>query len=129
MLLAAPLSGHFATLLRETVRTLLRDHDVYITDWHNARDVPLWHGGFGLDDYIAAAHELPRAIGPGAHVVAVCQPCVAALAATALMAEDDNPAHAAQPDADGRPGRLPHQSDRGEQAGDRASPSAGSSAT
>jgi len=51
VLLAAPLSGHFATLLRETVRTLLRDHDVYLTDWHNARDVPLWHGGFGLDDY------------------------------------------------------------------------------
>src|ERR1044072_8088049 len=46
VLLAAPLSGHFATLLRETVRTLLRDHDVYITDWHNARDGPLWHGGF-----------------------------------------------------------------------------------
>ncbi|MEY4755791.1 MAG: hypothetical protein RJA34_689 [Pseudomonadota bacterium] len=52
VLLVAPLSGHFATLLRETVRTLLQDHDVYITDWHNARDVPLSQGGFGLDDYI-----------------------------------------------------------------------------
>jgi len=92
VLLAAPLSGHFATLLRETVRTLLRDHDVYLTDWHNARDVPLWQGSFGLDDY---THQLVRfleAMGPGAHMVAVCQPCVAALAATALMAEDDNPA-------------------------------------
>jgi poly(3-hydroxybutyrate) depolymerase len=92
VLLAAPLSGHFATLLRETVRTLLRDHDVYLTDWHNARDVPLWQGGFGLDDYTNQLVSFLEVIGPGAHMVAVCQPCVAALAATALMAEDDNPA-------------------------------------
>jgi len=92
VLLAAPLSGHFATLLRETVRTLLRDHDVYLTDWHNARDVPLWNGGFSLDDYTLQLIAFLEAIGPGAHMVAVCQPCVAALAATALMAEDDNPA-------------------------------------
>ena len=92
VLLAAPLSGHFATLLRETVRTLLRDHDVYLTDWHNARDVPLWNGAFGLDDYTLQIVSFLEAIGPGAHMVAVCQPCVAALAATALMAEDDNPA-------------------------------------
>ena len=82
VLLAAPLSGHFATLLRETVRTLLQDHDVYITDWHNARDVGLWHGGFGLDDYIGYLMAFLQTIGPGAHMVAVCQPCVAALAAT-----------------------------------------------
>ncbi|RZL67895.1 MAG: polyhydroxyalkanoate depolymerase [Variovorax sp.] len=92
VLLAAPLSGHFATLLRETVRTLLRDHDVYITDWHNARDVPAHKGGFGLDEYTLQLIAFMEAIGPGAHMVAVCQPCVAALAATALMAEDDNPA-------------------------------------
>jgi poly(3-hydroxybutyrate) depolymerase len=92
VLLVAPLSGHFATLLRETARTLLRDHDVYITDWHNARDVPLRHGPFGLDDYIDYMMQFIAAIGPGVHVVAVCQPCVAALAATALMAEDDHPA-------------------------------------
>ncbi|MES1264148.1 MAG: polyhydroxyalkanoate depolymerase, partial [Variovorax sp.] len=92
VLLAAPLSGHFATLLRETVRTLLRDHDVYVTDWHNARDVPLWNGGFGLDDYTLQLVRFLEAIGAGAHMVAVCQPCVAALAATALMSEDDNPA-------------------------------------
>ena len=92
VLLAAPLSGHFATLLRETVRTLLRDHDVYLTDWHNARDVPLWNGGFGLDDYTLQIVGFLEAMGPGAHMVAVCQPCVAALAATALMAEDDHPA-------------------------------------
>ena len=92
VLLVAPLSGHFATLLRETARTLLQDHDVYITDWHNARDVKLREGPFALDDYIAYMVRFLEAIGPGAHMVAVCQPCVAALAATAVMAEDDNPA-------------------------------------
>ncbi len=92
VLLVAPLSGHFATLLRETARTLLQDHDVYITDWHNARDVSLKHGAFGLDDYITHMIRFIEAIGPGTHVVAVCQPCVAALAATAVMAEDDHPA-------------------------------------
>ena len=92
VLLVAPLSGHFATLLRETARTLLQDHDVFITDWHNARDVPLREGPFSLDDYIDHMMQFLAAIGPGAHVVAVCQPCVAALAATALMAEDDHPA-------------------------------------
>jgi poly(3-hydroxybutyrate) depolymerase len=74
------------------VRTLLQDHDVYITDWHNARDVSLRHGAFGLDDYVDHMIRFIEAIGPGTHVVAVCQPCVAALAATALMAEDDHPA-------------------------------------
>lgn len=92
VLLAAPLSGHFATLLRETVRTLLQDHDVYITDWHNARDVALREGAFGLDDYIRYMMLFLQHIGPGTHLVAVCQPCVAALAATALLAEDDDPA-------------------------------------
>ncbi|MBX3655339.1 MAG: polyhydroxyalkanoate depolymerase [Ramlibacter sp.] len=92
VLLVAPLSGHFATLLRETARTLLQDHDVYITDWHNARDVSLRHGAFGLDDYIDYMMQAMATIGPGVHVVAVCQPCVAALAATALMAEDNHPA-------------------------------------
>lgn len=91
VLLVAPLSGHFATLLRETVRTLLQDHDVYISDWHNARDVALRHGPFGLDDYIEHMMTFLRIIGPGAHVIAVCQPCVAALAATALLAEDGDP--------------------------------------
>ncbi|NML46505.1 polyhydroxyalkanoate depolymerase [Ramlibacter sp. G-1-2-2] len=92
VLLVAPLSGHFSTLLRETARTLLAHHDVYITDWHNARDVSLRHGSFGLDDYVDYMMRYLRAIGPGAHVVAVCQPCVAALAATALLAEDEDPA-------------------------------------
>ena len=92
VLLVAPLSGHFATLLRETARTLLQDHDVYITDWHNARDVSLRQGPFGLDDYIDHMIRFTQTIGPGTHVIAVCQPCVAALAATAIMAEDDDPA-------------------------------------
>jgi len=90
VLVVAPLSGHFATLLRSTVRTLLPDHDVYITDWHNARDVRLEDGVFGFDDYVAYVIRFLEALGPGAHVVAVCQPCVQALAAAAVMAADGN---------------------------------------
>ena len=95
VLVVAPLSGHFATLLRNTVQTLLANHDVYITDWHNARDVSLADGGFGFDDYVAHVIQFLEFLGPGAHVVAVCQPCVQVLAATAIMAEDDNPAQPA----------------------------------
>ena len=73
------------------MRSLLPDHDVYVTDWHNARDVGLEHGAFHLDDYIAQVIAYLEYIGPGAHVVAVCQPCPAALAATALMAASGNP--------------------------------------
>ena len=94
MLLVAPLSGHFATLLRNTVKTMLPEHDVYITDWHNARDAPLSAGRFGFDDYVEHLIKFLEIIGPGAHVVAVCQPCVAALAAAAVMAQQGN---AAQP--------------------------------
>jgi polyhydroxyalkanoate depolymerase len=92
MLVVAPLSGHFATLLRETVKTLVRDHDVYITDWKNARDVPLSEGPFGFDDYVDYVIRCLELIGPGAHVLAVCQPCVQTLAAVAVMAEERNPA-------------------------------------
>ncbi len=92
VLVIAPLSGHFATLLRSTVQTLLRDHDVYITDWRNARDVSLADGGFGFDDYVSHVIQFLEHLGPGAHVVAVCQPCVQTLAAAAIMGEDDNPA-------------------------------------
>ncbi len=92
VLLLAPLSGHFATLLRGTVRTLLPDHDVYITDWHNARDVPLSEGRFGFDDYVDHVVRFMEAIGEGAHLMAVCQPAVQALAATAVMAHTKNPA-------------------------------------
>jgi polyhydroxyalkanoate depolymerase len=94
VLLVAPLSGHFATLLRGTVRTLLPEHDVYITDWHNPRDVPLSAGRFGFDEYVLQLIDFLEAVGPGAHLIAVCQPTVAALAAVALMAEDK---HAATP--------------------------------
>jgi len=92
VLVVAPMSGHFATLLRDSVRMMLADHDVYVTDWHNARDVPLAAGRFGVDEYVAHLIDFLAAIGPGAHVVAICQPCVAALAATAIMAEDAHPA-------------------------------------
>ena len=92
ILLVAPLSGHFATLLRGTVQTLLPENDVYITDWHNARDVSLAHGPFGLDEYLDHLIGFLEVIGPGAHVVAVCQPCVAALSAVAIMAESGHPA-------------------------------------
>jgi polyhydroxyalkanoate depolymerase len=92
VLLVAALAGHFSTLLRSTVRSLVADHDVYVTDWHNARDVPLEHGDFGLDDYIGQVIACLEYIGPGAHVVAVCQPCPATLAATSIMAAASNPA-------------------------------------
>ena len=91
VLLVAPLSGHFATLLRDTVRVLLPEHDVHITDWANARDIGIWHGRFGFEEYVEHLIWFLHAMGPGAHVVAVCQPCVQALAAAALMAEDDHP--------------------------------------
>ena len=92
VLVVAPMSGHFATLLRDTVRTVLRDHDVYVTDWHNVRDVPLDAGRFGMDEYTTHLIDFLAAMGPNANVVAVCQPCVSALAAVALMSEDDHPA-------------------------------------
>jgi len=92
VLLVAPMSGHFATLLRGTVKTLLRDHDVYVTDWHNARDVGVEHGRFGLDEYVAHLIRFLQTMGPGGHVVAVCQPTVAAITAVAVMAEAGDPA-------------------------------------
>jgi poly(3-hydroxybutyrate) depolymerase len=95
VLLVAPLSGHFATLLRATVKTMLPDHDVYITDWHNARDVPLEDGTFGFDEYIEHLIRFLDVIGQGAHIVAVCQPCVAALVAVAVMAEQNHPSQPA----------------------------------
>jgi poly(3-hydroxybutyrate) depolymerase len=92
VLLVAPLSGHFATLLRSTVRTMLTEHDVYITDWHNMRDVERGHGRFGFDEYVDHVMKFLEVMGEGAHVVAVCQPCVAVLIAAAVMAQDNNPA-------------------------------------
>ena len=92
VLVVAPMSGHFSTLLRSTVATLLRDHDVYITDWKNARDVPLSAGRFGFDDYVDYVIRFLQELGEGAHLVSVCQPCVPAMAAVALMSEDGDKA-------------------------------------
>ncbi len=95
VLVVAPMSGHFATLLRETVLTLLQDHDVYITDWHNIRDIPMAEGKFGLDEFVAHIIQHVEVLGAGTHVMAVCQPTVPALIATAVMAADNNPAQPA----------------------------------
>jgi polyhydroxyalkanoate depolymerase len=92
VLVVAPLSGHFATLLRDTVRVMLPDHDVFITNWHNARDVPQSAGSFGFDENIDLLIRFLEILGPRSHVLAVCQPCVQVLAAVAIMADDHNPA-------------------------------------
>jgi poly(3-hydroxybutyrate) depolymerase len=91
LLVVAPLSGHFSTLLRGTVRTLLPEHDVYLTDWLNARNVPVSQGRFGLDDEVDLIIDFIHRLGPGGHVVAVCQPSVPVLAAVALMAAAGDP--------------------------------------
>jgi poly(3-hydroxybutyrate) depolymerase len=91
VLVVAPMSGHFATLLRGTVEALLPEHDVYITDWTDAREVPLGDGNFDLDDYIDYIIAFCRYLGPDVHVIAVCQPSVPTLAAAALMAEARDP--------------------------------------
>ena len=92
LLIVAPMSGHYATLLRGTVERMLPGHDVFITDWADAKLVPLSAGGFDLDDYIDYVIEFIEHVGPGAHVLAVCQPSVPCFAAAALMSEDGNPA-------------------------------------
>jgi poly(3-hydroxybutyrate) depolymerase len=89
VLLVAPMSGHYATLLRKTVISLLPDADVYITDWHNARDIPVSAGKFDIEDYTLYLMDFMRALGPDIHVLAVCQPVPLALAATAYLAELD----------------------------------------
>jgi poly(3-hydroxybutyrate) depolymerase len=91
VLVVAPLSGHFATLLRGTVETLLPDHDVYLTDWVNARNVPLMHGRFGLDDFVDYVVRFIRHLGPRSHVIAVCQPSVPVMAAVSLLAAAQDP--------------------------------------
>jgi poly(3-hydroxybutyrate) depolymerase len=91
VLVVAPLSGHHSTLLRDTVRSLLNDHKVYITDWTDARMVPLSAGPFHLDDYIAYVQEFIRHIGPTVNVISVCQPTVPVLAAVSLMASNGEP--------------------------------------
>jgi len=91
LLIVAPMSGHFATLLRGTVEAMLPDHDVYVTDWIDASSVPLSEGGFDLDDYIDYVRAFLAVLGPNANVLAVCQPGVPVLASIALMSEDNDP--------------------------------------
>jgi polyhydroxyalkanoate depolymerase len=120
VLVVPGLAGHFGTLVRGTVRTLLPDHDVYLADWRNARDVPLVDGRFGLDEFVQHLIDFLAVIGPGAHLMAVCQPCVPVLTAAAVMAEDDHPAApaglilmAGPVDARINPGRVNHFANRG----------------
>lgn len=89
VLLVAPMSGHYATLLRSTVKSLLVDCEVYITDWHNARDIPVSAGKFDIEDYTLYLVDFMRFLGPDTHVIAVCQPAPLTLAATAYLAEED----------------------------------------
>lgn len=91
VLVVAPMSGHYATLLRGTVEALLPHHDVYVTDWTDARQVPLSKGRFNLDDFITYLREFMALMGPKTHLIAVCQPAVPVLAAVSLMATEDDP--------------------------------------
>jgi poly(3-hydroxybutyrate) depolymerase len=91
VLVVAPLSGHHASLLRDTVSELLPDHELYLTDWIDARLVPLAAGPFDLHDYVDWIRTILRTLGPGAHVLSVCQPAVPVLGAVALMAGEDEP--------------------------------------
>ncbi|MFC3086142.1 polyhydroxyalkanoate depolymerase [Tabrizicola soli] len=88
VLLVAPMSGHYATLLRSTVASLLPDADVYVTDWHNARDIPVSAGKFDVEDYTLYLAEFMKVLGPETHVIAICQPAPLALAATAYLAAE-----------------------------------------
>ncbi|MBO9465202.1 hypothetical protein TRP8649_01702 [Pelagimonas phthalicica] len=89
ILLVAPMSGHYATLLRSTVKSLIVNCEVYVTDWHNARDIPVSAGKFDVEDYTLYLMEFMRELGPDTHVIAVCQPAPLTLAATAYLAELD----------------------------------------
>ncbi len=89
VMLIAPMSGHYATLLRSTVKSLLVDCEVYITDWHNARDIPVSAGKFDIEDYTQYLVDFMKKLGPDTHIIAVCQPAPLALAATAYLAEQN----------------------------------------
>ena len=89
ILLVAPMSGHYATLLRSTVISLIPDADVFVTDWHNARDIPVSQGKFDVEDYTLYLVDFMRHLGPDTHVIAVCQPAPLTLAATAYLAQED----------------------------------------
>ncbi len=119
VLIVPGLAGHFATLVRGTVATMLEDHDVYVADWHSARDVPASAGRFGLDEFIAHLIDFLKEIGPGAHLMAICQPAVACVVAAAILEEDGDPARPASlilmagpVDAEVNPGKLGRFSDQ-----------------
>ena len=95
VLVVAPMSGHYATLLRGTVEALLPGHDVYVTDWHDARDIPASEGDFDLDSYIDYLMRFMRHLGRETHVIAVCQPAPMVLAAVSLLAADGDKAQQA----------------------------------
>ena len=105
VLVVAPMSGHFATLLRGTVEALLPDHDVHITDWTDAREVPLAQGNFDLDDYVDYVIEFCRYLGPDVHVIAVCQPSVPVMARRRADGRRQGSAPAQVDHPDGRPDR------------------------
>ena len=123
------MSGHYATLLRGTVEAFLPNHDVYITDWRNARMVPVAEGRFDLDDYIDYVISILHVLGGDAHVIAVCQPSVPVLAAVALMEADKDPYVPHLDGADGRADRHPRQSERASTSWPRSAASTGSAAT
>ena len=89
ILIMAPLSGHYATLVRKTVKSLLPHSDVYVTEWKNARNVPISFGRFDIEDYTQYLVEYMKHLGPDLNIIAICQPCPLALAATAMLAEDE----------------------------------------
>ena len=122
------MSGHYATLLRGTVEAFLPTHEVYITDWADARMVPLTEGRFDLDDYIDYLIEMLHALGGNMHVIAVCQPSVPVVAAVSVMEARARSLRAAVDDADGRSDRYPPQPDRRQQSRRRSAASTGSAA-
>ena len=129
VLVVAPLSGHHATLLRETVRTLLQDHKVYVTDWTDARMVPLRTRGRSTSTTTSPTCRSSSATSaPTCNVISVCQPTVPVLAAISLMASNGEPTPR-DDDDDGRPDRRPQEPDRGQQPGDEQEPSTGSRTT
>ena len=110
------MSGHYATLLRGTVEALLDEHDVYVTDWADARDVPLSAGRFDLDDYIGYVKDYIRALGPDVHVIAVCQPAPGRPCGSRAFGGRRRSRAAALDDADGRARRRAHRADGADEA-------------
>ncbi len=114
VLLVAPMSGHHATLLRGTVESMLPDHDVYITDWIDARDIPVEAGTFDLDDHFNMIIEFLQFLGPNTHIIAVCQPSPSVVAAVALMASADDPCQPSSMTLMGGPVDTPRKPDQGQ---------------